>query len=131
MKIISAILLIAFAAVATAAPPIVHLAWDDPGPEESETLAGYRVYLGTASGEYTQIVDIPEVEFKAKLEDLIVGQTYFCAVTAYNKFGLESDYSNEISFDVIPKPGSPAGLRIDVTVQVTVDVTQPEPAASP
>lgn len=102
---------------------IVQLAWnaqpDEPG------LAGYRVHLGFETGNYIDVRDCAEADVE---QDFVVlpqdgsdpqvtirlepGRTYFCSVTAVNTFGLESDYSNEISFTTPTRPGAPSNLRV-------------------
>ena len=81
---------------------IVKLRWDS---SDEPDIAGYRVHYGPESGVYTEIIDVG-FETRAQLNDLPVGGTYFSAVTAYNTYGLESDYSNEITFTVLPPPES-------------------------
>lgn len=81
---------------------IVKLRWDLSWEPD---IAGYRVHWGAESGQYTEILDVG-YEVKAQLENLPVGATYFAAVTAYNTYGLESDYSNEISFTVVTPPSA-------------------------
>jgi len=78
----------------------VKLAWDLSWEPD---IAGYRVHWGAESGTYTETADVG-YQVKAQLDDLPVGNSYFCAVTAYNIYGLESPYSNEISFTVAPPP---------------------------
>lgn len=75
---------------------MVTLAWDS---SPSPAVAGYRVYLGTASGNYTTIVEVGNVTTNT-VPGLTNGVTYFMAVTAYDTNGLESAFSNEIS--VVP-----------------------------
>src|SRR5437016_6295513 len=70
----------------------VPLAWD-PNPEPD--IAGYILYCGTASGTYTNSIDVGNVD-TAGVSGLFNGLTYFFVVTAYNTAGLESDPSNEI-----------------------------------
>jgi len=72
----------------------VTLAWDavtDPN------LAGYRVYYGTASGDYVR----PGVSVGDHLSFTVTGlrtqTTYYFVVTAYNFLGNESAFSNEAS----------------------------------
>lgn len=72
------------------------LSWDavmDPN------LAGYRVYIGTASGAYVQSVPLGNVTTYA-VTGLSSGTWYFAA-TAYDVNGGESIHSNEVS-KVIP-----------------------------
>ena len=60
-------------------------------------IAGYRVHYGPGSRDYDKTVDAGN-HLSAELNDLTPGETYYCAITAYNTIGLESDYSDEISF---------------------------------
>ncbi len=69
--------------------------WAGTANVESD-LAGYRVYYGTSSGEYTQVQDAGNVT-EQTLDNLTDGQTYYFAVTAYDHSGNESGYSNEVS----------------------------------
>ena len=70
----------------------VDLEWD---PNSEADVAGYKLYYGTASGTYTETVDVGNTT-TATAANLIPGTTYFFAVTAYNLEGLESLTSNEI-----------------------------------
>jgi hypothetical protein len=76
----------------------VTLAWNAPTTNTDGTpltdLAGYKVYYGTSSGNYTRAIDVGNVE-TYKIEGLQSG-TYYFATTAYDKSGNESDYSNEV-----------------------------------
>jgi hypothetical protein len=65
----------------------------------SGTVAGYRVYYGTASRNYQQARGngIHVTSSAATLTDLPAGFTYYFAVTAIDASGLESDYSSEAS----------------------------------
>jgi hypothetical protein len=61
-------------------------------------VAGYKIYYGTASRNYTQSIKITSPDITTGIIlNLLDGQTYYFAATAYN-FGLiESDYSAEVS----------------------------------
>ncbi len=74
----------------------VTLAWD---PNTEADLAGYRLYYGTASGNYPTSVDVGKATLY-KILGLFEGQTYYFAVTAYNTAGVQSGYSNEVSYTV-------------------------------
>lgn len=89
------------------------LTWTAPKTNADGTvltdLAGYKIYYGTISGNYTEVKDvgIPSCsttgdnrECSYTLEDLSPGTWYF-AVTAYDTSGNESDYSNEVSKKVL------------------------------
>jgi hypothetical protein len=74
----------------------VTLAWD---PVASSLLAGYRLYHGAQSRTYTSVMDVGNVTTNT-VPGLASGQTYYFAVTAYDSSGLESDFSNEVSYTV-------------------------------
>lgn len=75
------------------------LTWDPPTTNADGTpltdLAGYKIYYGTSSGNYTKVIDVGDVT-TYKVEGLNPG-TYYFTVTAYDISGNESGYSNEVS----------------------------------
>jgi hypothetical protein len=72
----------------------VTLTWD---PNTEADLAGYKLYSGTASGSYTNASDVGNLTSNTVL-GLAPGAEYFFAVTAVNTSGLESEFSNEVSY---------------------------------
>jgi fibronectin type 3 domain-containing protein len=97
--------LVASAAQALAAD--VSLAWD---PNTESDLAGYRIYRGMSSGNYDKVVDVGNVTTWTDTT-LEVGQTYYFAATAYDTEGLESTFSNEVSYTAPgPKPTKRKGF---------------------
>ena len=82
----------------------VELAWN---PSRGSTIAGYRLYYGGASQTYTNTVDAGNAT-SVTVSNLTAGSTYFFAVTAYDLIGLESEFSQEISYTV------PASARLEV-----------------
>jgi hypothetical protein len=74
----------------------VTLAWTPNGEPD---LAGYKVYVGTASGTYS----FPGSAFAAgkvtsyTVSNLPKGQTYFFAISASDTAGNESPLSAEVS----------------------------------
>jgi hypothetical protein len=70
----------------------VTLQWD--ANTESD-LAGYKVYIGTASGVYGAPMVIGKLTTYT-FANLPAG-TYYFAVTAYDTAGFESGYSNEVT----------------------------------
>jgi hypothetical protein len=73
------------------------LSWIAPTTQADGTtplteLTGYRVHYGTASGNYTSVIDAGNVA-TCVVSNLTPG-TYYFAVTAYNSSG-DSDYSTE------------------------------------
>jgi len=72
----------------------VSLAWD----ANAETnIVGYRLYYGTTSQSLTNTVDAG-TELTATVTGLREGVTYYFAVTARNSDGLESDFSDQVSY---------------------------------
>lgn len=85
------ILILLFSCLPIYAKDVV-LAWD----ANSETdLAGYKIYVGKSSRNYGPPIVIG-LQTTYTVTNLQPG-TYFFAVTAYNIFNMESDYSNEVS----------------------------------
>ncbi len=105
----------------------VTLAWD---ASPDATVAGYNVHYGTASGHYTTALNVGK-QTTAQVSGLQAGQTYFFVVTAYDNTGLESDPSNEVSYNPTaapPKDTTPpvlAGVPANVTVQAGALPTAP------
>lgn len=88
----------------------VKLAWD--ANTESD-LAGYKLYIGTASGTYDSNIDVTNVT-EYTIPNLTVGTTYFFVGTAYDTSGNESGYSNEVSYLVVDtvSPSNMINLRV-------------------
>ena len=84
----------------------VTLAWD-----VSNGAVGYKIYYGTASGNYSWFVDAKNVTGYtfANLPD---GYVYYFAATAYDGSGNESDYSGEVSFNAGSVPNSSYTLTV-------------------
>jgi hypothetical protein len=76
------------------------LSWEAPSTNEDGTpvidLNGYKIYYGTAPGNYTQNMDVGNVTTYT-FTNLTDGQTYYFVATAYNAARFESGYSNEVS----------------------------------
>jgi Fibronectin type III domain len=80
----------------------VQLSW---AASTSPNVAGYKVYSGPGSKNYTSTLDAGYV-VSVSIGGLLEGQTYYFAVTAYNTSGIESGFSNEIN--VTPSSGTSA-----------------------
>jgi hypothetical protein len=78
----------------------ITIAWD---PNREPDLAGYRVYYGTASGNYEGCVDIgnPPKSSPGRMEYTLAGldkgKKYYIAVAAYDKNKEASGFSSEVS----------------------------------
>ena len=77
----------------------IKLSWVAPTTYEDgsslDDLAGYKLHYGTQPGQYTQVVTVDSYTM-AEIDDLGSG-TYYLTVTAYDIYGNESDFSNEIN----------------------------------
>jgi fibronectin type 3 domain-containing protein len=79
--------------VQTARAAQVSLAWD-PSPDPD--ISGYKVHFGKVSRAQTESVDVGSVT-QYTLMGLLDGTTYYFAATAYDRYGRESVFSNEVS----------------------------------
>jgi hypothetical protein len=70
------------------------LEWD-PNPEP--TIAGYNVYIGSGSRNYSRAIDVG-LQTSIALTNLTQGITCFFAVTAYDTDRLESPFSDEVFY---------------------------------
>ncbi len=84
----------------SAFPGLATLTWNAPATNTDGTpltdLSGYKIYYGTASGNYSQTIDVGGIT-SSTVSNLTDGTTYYFAVTAYDTSGNESAYSNEVS----------------------------------
>lgn len=107
-KLFTILAILAIAGIAQAAT--VQVTWN---PNTEEDLAGYRLYVGEASGQYGEPVDVGNVTGHVMEITPQHGATYYFALTAYDTSGNESGYSDEATC-FIPdgvKPEKPTGLR--------------------
>ncbi len=72
----------------------VTLAWDESA---DSGVAGYMLYYGNQSGDYTAAADAGDLT-RYTVSGLEQGASYYFAVTAYTAEGVESDFSNEVSY---------------------------------
>jgi hypothetical protein len=92
----------------------IDLSWQ-PSPDTN--IMGYNIYYGTSSRTYTNEISVGNAT-STTISGLAGGITYYFAATAYDSAGDESDYSNEISYNVPTSviflsnlhPGSYGGL---------------------
>ncbi|HEY6012031.1 MAG TPA: fibronectin type III domain-containing protein [Nitrospirota bacterium] len=80
------------------------LAWDVPTTysDGSELVpAGYKIYYGTSSGNYTQVIDTGNTTVYSLSDLNLAPGTYYFTVTVYDSTGMESDLSNEVSKTVV------------------------------
>ncbi len=86
----------------SAAADSVQLLWDaNPEPD----IAGYRLRYSIVSGGSAAVIETG-VEPAITLKGLKAGDTYYCAVQAFDTEGLSGPFSDEISF-VVAQGGKP------------------------
>lgn len=76
------------------------LVWD---ASIGASVAGYYVYSGRAHSSYTSKIDVG-IQTSFPIPSTTYGQTSFFAVTAYDVWGSESTFSNEV---IVAPPASP------------------------
>ncbi len=87
-------------AMVTVTVESTSLAWEAPQRNTDGTtltdLAGYTLYYGTESGQYSQSRPIHDPS-QTQLELPVEPGTYYLAMSAYDQSGNESELSNEIT----------------------------------
>ena len=77
----------------------IQLSWSAPTANADGSaltdLAGYKLYYGRQSRQYTNVIRIDNASITTYLVDNLVPNTYFFAATAFNSAGTESVYSSE------------------------------------
>ena len=78
-----------------------NLSWVAPTQRDDGSqlvdLAGYKVYYGQTSGRYTQVRDLADpTTTRASITELDLGAWFF-AISVYDRAGLESQRSAEVS----------------------------------
>ena len=80
----------------------VTLEWDS---NDEPMLAGYIIYYGTSSGLYEKSIDVGNLN-AFTVRGLEYNTTYFFSATAYNVYGGESDFADEIIFFISDQGGT-------------------------
>lgn len=73
----------------------VTLEW---GKSPSPNIAGYRVYYGIGSLNYSTVLDVGD-NTSCVISGLLDNRTYYFAATAYDTSNYESVFSNEVNFN--------------------------------
>ncbi len=76
----------------TPATENVTMEWD---PNQEDSVTGYLLYYGNASGKYLPPIDVG-LNTNYTIENLSTKQKWFFAVKAYDTQGNQSGYSNEV-----------------------------------
>lgn len=112
MSLVAAVVCMAFPVHAADA----RFSWT---PNTESDLAGYKIYCGTAPRSYQFVIDqgagtVVADKVIGSVPNLTAGTTYYCAATAYDSDGFESDFSTEISLTAVDQvyPAAPGDLQV-------------------
>ena len=104
LSFISLVVLILFITITNVYSAQVRLAWNQ---NTESDLAGYKLYSGPSSGNYDNVYVVGN-QTSYTIQDLVEGQTYYFAVTAYDKSNNESGYSAEEVYTVLKRHNKPS-----------------------
>ena len=98
----------------------------------TDSIAGYMLYVGTQSGTYTQNFDVGDATTYT-FTNAVAGQRYCFAVAAYSGGALESAKSNEVcgSSNVAPVLTNPGDLSSTVGQPASLQLTASDPEGQP
>ena len=112
------ILIILFGIVSVSHAGQAILSWDPPTTNADcsalTDLAGYKIYYGTSSGNYSTVITVGNVTTYT-VTGLTDNITYYFATTAYDSSGNESAFSNEVSQTI--------SASSDITAPIISNVT--------
>ena len=100
------IALVPMSIYSAAIPTSVVFQWD---PNTETDIVGYKLYCSTSSVQPFTLIGSTNLTSLTVTIDLSTPQ--YCAVTAYNSYGLESDYSNVVIAPAYIKPMSPKNFK--------------------
>jgi len=111
-----------------AAADVITLAWNP----NTDQIAGYKLYVGTQSGTYTQNFDVGKTT-AATFNNATPGQQYCFAVTAYSSASLESPKSNEVCgySNAAPALTNPGNQSSMVGQPTSLQLTGSDPEGQP
>lgn len=75
------------------------VAREDEAPISMAEIAGFRIYYGTAPGDYLQTIDVNDAYIDEITLDVPAG-TYYLVITTVDVDGRESTYSEEFVLNV-------------------------------
>jgi len=122
------LLALVFAPFGYAAADVITVEWN----ANSAPPAGYKLYIGTQSGTYTQNFDVGAAT-TFSFTNAIAGQRYCFAVTAYSNPTLESSRSSEVCgySNVPPVLTNPGNRSSTVGQPTTLQLTATDPDGQP
>lgn len=111
-----------------ASADVITLEWD----ANAGSIDGYRLYVGTQPGTYTQNFDVGTATMYT-FTDAVAGQRYCFAVSAYSSPSLESTKSNEVCgfSNGAPVLMNPGDLSSTVGQPTSLQLTASDPEGQP
>ena len=91
---------------------IVIIDWDN---NTEPDLGGYKVYFGTAHGNYDHILNVGD-KSRVYLSGLHEGLTYYFAIKAYDLTGNVSPFSREVRVYIPPGRRSLQSILFDLNL---------------
>lgn len=70
-------------------------------PNSESDLAGYKLYRGTAPGNYTDVVNVGNVT-RYSWQGFQTGAEYYVNIKAFDTSANESPYDGEVKVDLLP-----------------------------
>jgi len=113
-----------FNAVNTGDGTSLYLSWD---PNEEADLAGYRIYWGTQPAVYDSVRTV--MTTGDTLENLVEGETYYFALSAFDTGDYESFLTEEVEITASSRPATPTGvtsISLSNEILLTWDPNQSE-----
>ncbi len=111
MKWLLTIIMILFTAIPAWAGTITFT-WD---PNQENDLAGYKLHIGTLSGQYSETIDVKNVtEYSLNVPENV---KRFYALSAYDTGGNESAKTPELEYTLDPPPAIPKRFKPVTVIQ--------------
>jgi len=80
---------------------VAPVAREDESPIAMSEIAGYRVYYGTETGNYSQSIEVNDAYIdEITLDEINTAGTYYVVITTIDTDGRESAYSEETVLNV-------------------------------
>lgn len=74
--------------VTKVSPDAIDLKWTPPTKDGGSKVKGYKIYMATTPGEWTEVGQTKSFDEKFTVPNLTEGQAYYFAVAAENEAGL-------------------------------------------
>lgn len=124
--VVSLSLLFVLAGIGPLLAADVTLSWSATGVSG---LAGYKIYYGTTSKNYTSSTDVGNVT-SSTVSGLLSGSTYYFEIAAYDSSKKELGYSNEVSTEIGPAITSSSQPSVLTSTSAAISWTTDVPSTS-